>query len=184
MEYKEKTSGNGKETPTFESETLTGKRKVTKANIGIPEKDLEVVALMLNTVLADEFLLYVKTRNYHWNVTGIHFRDMHKFFEIQYTELEEVIDEIAERVRYLGHYSIGTLNEFSQLTRLLESKEKDLTAEQMLRNLLNDHETVIRVLREDIEKAEKCKDAGTTDFLTGLMEKHEKTAWMIRSHLG
>ena len=178
METKEKTSGNGKET----LDGLSG-RKVLKANIGISEKNLEAVALMLNTVLADEFLLYVKTRNYHWNVTGIHFRDLHVFFESQYTELEEVIDEIAERVRYLGHNAIGTLNEFSQLTRLLESKAKDLTAEQMLRNLLDDHETVIRVLRQDLEKAEEYKDAGTNDFLTGLMEKHEKTAWMIRSHL-
>lgn len=179
MDTKQKTSGNGKETP---AEVLAGK-KITKANIGISDKNLEAVALILNTVLADEFLLYTKTRNYHWNVTGIHFRDLHKFFEIQYTELEELIDEIAERVRYLGHYAIGTLNEFSQLTRLLESKEKDLNAEQMLRNLLDDHETIIRELRADIAKTDEHKDAGTTDFLTGLMEKHEKTAWMIRSHL-
>jgi len=182
MEHKHKTAGNGKEAPSFESEA--NDKKVTKANIGISDKNLAASAFLLNTVLADEFLLYVKTRNFHWNVAGIHFVELHKFFEAQYEELEEVIDEIAERVRYLGHYSIGTLNEFTQLTRLLESKEKDLTGEQMLRYLLDDHETLIRELRTDLAKADEYKDAGTTDFLTGLLEKHEKTAWMIRAHLG
>jgi len=167
--------------PTFATEA--NDKKVTKANIGISDKNLAASALLLNTALADEFLLYVKTRNFHWNVEGIHFMELHKFFEAQYEELEEVIDEIAERVRYLGHYAIGTLNEFTQLTRLLESKEKDLTGEQMLRYLLDDHETIIRVLRADIDKAAEYKDVGTEDFLTGLMEKHEKTAWMIRAHL-
>jgi starvation-inducible DNA-binding protein len=182
MDYKESPAGNNKGSSRVEVENE--KQKISKANIGISEKNLESVALMLNTILSDESLIYIKTRNYHWNVKGINFRDMHKLFERQYKELESSVDEIAERIRYLGHYAVGSMNDFKNLTRLLESKQQDLSREQMLLNLLTDHETMIRMLREDLAKADEAyKDAGTCDFLTGLMKYHEKTAWMLRSHL-
>jgi starvation-inducible DNA-binding protein len=183
MDYKESSAGSSKPSSS-RLETENEKPLVKRANIGISEKNLEAVALMLNTLLADEHVLYIKTRNYHWNVKGIHFRELHKFFESQYKELEKAIDEIAERVRYLGHYAIGSLNDFKSLARLLENKQQDLNQEQMLLALLEDHEAIIRILREDLVKVEEnYKDAGTCDFLTGLMKKHEEKAWMLRSHL-
>ena len=154
-----------------------------KANIGIPENHLQPLATMLNTLLADEYVLYTKTRNYHWNVTGAGFMELHKLFEGQYEQLDEAIDNIAERSRALGHYSLGSLRQFLAITRLVED-EAPTNSKEMLQNLLNDHETIIRILRNDITiAADQYKDLGTSDFLTGLMEQHEKTAWFIRSYL-
>ena len=154
-----------------------------KANIGIPENHLQPLATMLNTLLADEYVLYTKTRNYHWNVTGQSFMELHKLFEAQYEQLDEAIDDIAERSRALGHYALGSLKQFLAITRLVED-ESAVGSKQMLQNLLNDHETLIRILRNDIAvSADQYKDVGTSDFLTGLMEQHEKTAWFIRSYL-
>ncbi len=154
-----------------------------KANIGIGENHLQPLATMLNTLLADEYVLYTKTRNYHWNVTGANFMEMHKLFESQYEWIDSAIDDIAERSRSLGHYSLGSLKQFLTITRLIED-EAPTNAKQMLQNLLNDHETIIRILRNDVAaSADQYKDAGTSDFLTGLMEQHEKTAWFIRSYL-
>ena len=154
-----------------------------KANIGIGENHLQPLATMLNTLLADEYVLYTKTRNYHWNVTGANFMEMHKLFESQYEWIDSAIDDIAERSRSMGHYSLGSLKQFLTITRLIED-EAPTNAKQMLQNLLNDHETIIRILRNDVAaSADQYKDAGTSDFLTGLMEQHEKTAWFIRSYL-
>jgi starvation-inducible DNA-binding protein len=154
-----------------------------KANIGIPENHLQPLATILNTLLADEYVLYTKTRNYHWNVTGPQFMDLHKFFESQYEQLDETIDNVAERSRSLGHYALGSLKQFLEITRLTEG-EPATDSDQMLRNLLNDHETIIRILRTDVAvTADQHKDAGTSDFLTGLLEQHEKMAWFIRSYL-
>lgn len=152
-----------------------------KINIGIQDVDRRSVAQILNTLLADEYVLYTKTRNYHWNVTGPQFNDLHKFFQTQYEELDANIDEIAERVRALGEKSVGTLVEFMKNARLKENPGDHPTAEAMLSNLLADHEAVIRTLRTSAEEASKHNDTGTNDFLIGLMEKHEKTAWMLRS---
>ena len=153
-----------------------------KTNIGIPDENREGVVKILNTLLSDEYLLYTKTRNYHWNVTGPQFNDLHKFFEAQYEALDEMIDEIAERARALGGASFGTLAEFSKHTRLKEQPVPN--AREMIGNLLQDHESIIRFLRKDLEVcAEKYHDIGTNDFLTGLMEKHEKMAWMLRSFM-
>jgi starvation-inducible DNA-binding protein len=154
-----------------------------KANIGLTEKNSQAIAEKLNALLADEFLLALKTRNYHWNVEGSNFMEMHKFYEGLYNELDEVIDEVAERVRTLGHYSQGRMVDFLKLTNLQEEAYTNDQSKQ-LKNLLDDHETMIRQLRKDIDlMQEKYKDAGNADFLTGLMEKHEKWAWFIRSYL-
>lgn len=156
-----------------------------KPAIGLTDKSRAGVAAILNTVLADEYVLYTKTRNYHWNVVGPQFNDLHKFFESQYEAIDETIDEVAERVRALGEPSAGSMAEFLKLARLKESaSEKKLTAEKMIEHLLHDHEALITTLREDLETvASKFKDTGNQDFLTGLMEEHEKMAWMLRSYL-
>lgn len=154
-----------------------------KANIGLTDKSKAAVAVLLNLLLADEHILYTKTRNYHWNYEGDNFMEMHKFYEAQYDELAEMIDEIAERIRMLGHFPEGRLRDFVRLTRLTEQEYTTDQAEQ-LKNLLGDHESIITNTRKAIEKADKTyKDAGTTDFMTGIMQQHEKMAWMIRSYL-
>ncbi|HEY6082820.1 MAG TPA: DNA starvation/stationary phase protection protein [Chitinophagaceae bacterium] len=155
-----------------------------KPNIGIADKNLKNVATLLNELVADEYVLYTKTRRYHWNVQGMYFNDLHKFFEGQYQQLDEIIDSTAERIRQLGHFALGTMNSFLKVTRLLETSEDKLDAKGMLQNLLADHETIIRFLRENIGKCnDDYKDVGTGDYLTGLMEEHEKMAWMIRAFI-
>jgi starvation-inducible DNA-binding protein len=109
--------------------------------------------------------------------------ELHKLFEGQYEALDEAIDAIAERSRKLGHYAVGSLKQYLAITRLTED-DKATNSKQMLLNLLHDHETLIKILRNDIAvSADKYKDAGTSDFLTGLMKEHEETAWFIRSYL-
>lgn len=158
--------------------------KTAKIDIGISEDNRQAVANILNHLLADEFVLYTKTRKFHWNVKGIHFHDLHLFFESQYKELAEIMDEVAERIRKIGHYSLGTLQQFLDETNLLEHTDDGSSAEVMVEALLEDHETIIRELRKAIDPIqEKHKDAGTADFLTGLMEQHESMAWMLRSML-
>lgn len=153
-------------------------------NIGIQSADRQAVAEMLMHTLADEHVLYIKLRNYHWNVTGIHFQPLHAFFEEQYTALAEHIDDIAERIRSLGVFSPGSMEEFRKMARLEETGHLNGDAQQMLRNILLDHEAIIQFLREDQEEMmEQHNDAGTQDFVIALMEVHEKMAWMVRSHL-
>jgi starvation-inducible DNA-binding protein len=153
-------------------------------NIGIADDNRHKVITILNTLLADEFLLYTKTRNYHWNVVGPQFNDLHKFFEAQYEALDDVIDEVAERVRALGGRASGTLEEFRASARLGEKPGTVPPAREMLAALLGDHEALTRTLREDIGTVnDRLQDLGTADFLTGLLEQHEKAAWMLRSFL-
>jgi len=155
-----------------------------KPNMGLSDKERTGVVEILGALLADEYVLYTKTRNYHWNVVGPQFNDLHKFFEAQYEELNDVVDEVAERARTLGGKALGTLAEFQEKTRLKEHPGQYPGARQMLAGLLADHEAIIRNLRVDLETAgETHHDAGTNDFLTGLMEKHEKMAWMLRAFL-
>jgi starvation-inducible DNA-binding protein len=153
-------------------------------NIGIPDENRQNVIAILNTLLADEYLLYTKTRNYHWNVVGPQFNDLHKFFETQYEALDDVVDEVAERVRALGGRSLGTLEEFRASARLGEKPGTVPPARDMLAALLADHEALARTLRVDIGTVQdRHRDVGTADFLTGLLEQHEKAAWMLRSFL-
>src|SRR5260370_32114568 len=153
-------------------------------NLGIPEGHRSAVVQLLNALLADEHLLYTKTRNYHWNVIGPQFHDLHIFFEKQYEQLDQVIDEVAERVRTLGGAALGTLAEFQQHGRLSEQPGLQPAAKDMVTNLLADHEMIVRQLRQNVAACDtKLFDAGTSDFLTGLMERHEKMAWMLRAFL-
>lgn len=155
-----------------------------KPNIGISERNLKNSAALLSSVLANEITLYTKTRKFHWNVFGESFMELHKLFESQYKQLEESIDEIAERIGKLGHKTIGTMQEFAKLSSIKESPGKYPSSKDMLWELQKDHELLITRLRKDIEEcASKNKDAGTADFLTGLMEQHETTAWIIRRYL-
>lgn len=151
-------------------------------NIGLTQTQRAGVAEILNTLLADEFVLYTKTRNYHWHVVGSQFHQLHVFFEEQYNALNTIVDDVAERVRSLGSKALSTLQEFVQSTRLQEAPGQYPAAHTMLANLLADHEAVIQQLRGDVNTSmETYQDAGTSDFLTGLMEQHEKMAWMLRA---
>lgn len=155
-----------------------------KINIGITEKNLKSSADLLTTVLANAMTLYIKTRKFHWNVAGESFMELHKLFEKQYKQLEESIDEIAERIGKLGHKTIGTMQEFAKLSSIKESPGKYAASKDLLAELLKDHEAVIIMLRKAVdEAAEKIKDAGTADFLTGIMEQHETIAWTLRRYL-
>ncbi|MBL7746425.1 MAG: DNA starvation/stationary phase protection protein [Chitinophagaceae bacterium] len=155
-----------------------------KINIGITENNLEKSIALLSVLLADEMTLYVKTRKFHWNVSGGSFMELHKLFETQYAELEETIDLVAERIGKLGGKTIGTMKEFSAATRLTEAPGKYASQKEMLKELLDDHELLVSELRKDIDtSSEKSKDAGTIDFITGLMEQHETAAWVLRRYL-
>jgi len=155
-----------------------------KTNIGISEENRSAVAAQLGKLLADEFVLYTKTRNAHWNVEGVNFHSMHIFFEKQYGELDELMDSVAERIRKIGHYAPATVAQFLQLTHLTEQTDRKNDSLGFLKDLLADHDTIIEFLRSNIKPfADIFKDAGTSDYITGLMEKHEEMAWMIRSYM-
>lgn len=155
-----------------------------KTQIGITQENLAKVGHTLNALLADEFVLYTKTRNAHWNVEGPAFHSQHLFFESQYQALEEIVDGVAERIRSLGHYAPATLKSFLELTHLSEQLHEKNDGEGFIRELLADHESLIVSFRENINYfANDLGDAGTSDYITGLMETHEKMAWMLRAHL-
>jgi starvation-inducible DNA-binding protein len=157
---------------------------MSNISIGLTDEQRAGVAGLLRQTLADEYVLYTKTRKYHWNVEGPNFHDLHKLFESQYSEIDEVIDEVAERIRSLGHYSPGSFAEFLKDARIKEDVGGQVSTAAMLANLLADHESIIRSLRVDLETAkESFGDAGNQDFLTGMLESHEKAAWMLRSLL-
>jgi len=159
------------------------RKKMEKVDIGITEKNCSNVAEMLNKLLANEFALYTKTLNYHWNVVGEDFYPLHLFFKKQYEELFDIVDDIAERARTVGGKTIASLKEFHKLSILDESLfGEGKTAYEMLHQLLHDHEAVIKQIRKDIDVTlDKYADAGTSNFLTDLIEKQEKMAWMLRA---
>lgn len=155
-----------------------------KTQIGISEENKKAVSAQLAKLLADEYVLYTKTRNAHWNVEGPDFHSMHLFFESQYEQLDEIMDSVAERMRMLGHYAPGTLKSFLQLTHLAELTERSNDSLGFIRELTEDHDSIIEFIRGNINPfANDYGDAGTSDFITGLMEDHEKMAWMLRAHL-
>jgi starvation-inducible DNA-binding protein len=152
-------------------------------DIGIPAKDREAIAGGLSRLLADSYTLYLKTHNYHWNVTGPLFNTLHTMFETQYTELATAVDEIAERIRALGHPAPGSYKAFASLTAV-EEEDAVPSAEEMIRQLVLGQETVVRTAREIFPLADQANDEPTADLLTQRMQLHEKNAWMLRSMLG
>ncbi len=151
-------------------------------NIGIQKQDREATAEGLSRLLADSYTLYLKTHNFHWNVTGPMFTTLHTLFEEQYTALALAVDEIAERIRALGLPAPGSYAAYAKLT-LIEESEDVPAAQEMIAQLVNANETVVRTAREVFPLAEKAGDEVSADLLTQRMQYHEKTAWMLRSLL-
>ena len=155
-----------------------------KVQIGLTEPNLRSVADELAKILADETVLYTKTKNAHWNIEGSDFYEKHKFFESQFELLDQFIDSIAERIRTLGHYAPATLKSYLNLTHLSEQTREHNDSQGFIKELLADHESIVMILREHVKSfANEFHDLGTSDFITGLMENHEKMAWFLRSHL-
>ena len=148
-----------------------------KTNIGISEKNRKEVSEILGKLLADEFVLYTKTLRAHWNLEGHDFHTKHVFFEEHYDAIKLFTDSVAERIRKIGHYAPGTLKDFLDLTNLSEKYEGDNTSHDYTVALLKDHDSIIQYIRENLSKVgEDCKDVGSEDFLTGLMQEHEEMA--------
>ena len=151
-------------------------------NIGISKEDGKKVSGGLSKLLADTYILYLKTHNFHWNVKGPMFQTLHLMFETQYNELWMAVDTIAERIRALDQPAPGTYAEFTQLAAIKETAGVP-HAKDMIKTLVQDHETLIRTAREIFPIAEKASDEATLDVLTQRIQIHEKTAWMLRSLL-
>lgn len=154
-----------------------------KLNNGIPTKDCLTLAQHLNALLANEYVLYTKTLNYHWNVTGLQFGPLHTMFNDQYESLLTVVDDIAERIRALGQQTHATLAEFIAQATVPEFPKKFPKATDMIADLVDSHEIVIRLIRPVVDLSADINDMATNNFLSGLLEKHEKIAWMLRAHL-
>ena len=154
-----------------------------KPDLGIKEQNLTEINDLLNHVLADGNVLYIKLRKFHWNLSGDNFMELHKLFEEQYDAVAEAIDEVAERISSLGGVAIGTTSEFAELSLLIENPGKIPNNQEMIKELVNDHETIVKSLRKFVDDTEeKYGDKGTSDFLTGLMQAHEKMAWKLRKY--
>ena len=152
--------------------------------IGITDNHRTAIAIELSKILADETVLYIKTKNAHWNVEGPDFYDKHKFFEFQIGQLDEIIDNVAERIRTIGHYAPGTLKAYLGLTHLTEQTREKNNSQGLIKDLLEDHDSIILNLRENINSfSNEYHDQGSVDFITGLMEIHEKMSWFLRSHI-
>jgi starvation-inducible DNA-binding protein len=151
-------------------------------NTGISEENSKKVANALNQVLADEFVLYTKTLNFHWNIEGRDFHALHLFLDDQYNQLQLIIDSVAERVRKVGHFATGSMKEFLDSASLNEHSGAACVSENMIAELAADHDELIRKTRTLIDDFdEKYNDAGSADFITGIMKEHEKMAWMLRA---
>ena len=151
-------------------------------DIGINERDRARLAEVLSGLLADSYTLYLETHNFHWNVTGPMFQTLHTMFEQQYTELALAVDAIAERIRSLGHPAPGSYAVFSRLTSI-EATDGVPRATEMVRLLVQGHETVVRTARRVLSVANESGDDATADLATQRLQIHEKTAWMLRSLL-
>lgn len=151
-----------------------------KINIGIDEEQRKAIAHGLSVLLADTYTLYLKTHNYHWNVTGPMFQTLHTLFETQYTELAVAVDDIAERIRALGEFAPGSYKEYAKLTSLKEA-DGIPTAEEMIKDLVKGQEAIAKTARSIVPVADGAADEVTLDLLTQRMTVHEKNAWMLRS---
>ena len=151
-------------------------------NIGISEEARQEIVGGLSSLLADTYTLYLKTHNFHWNVTGPMFQSLHTLFEQEYTELAIAVDDIAERIRTLGYPAPGSYSEYTELASIEETRGVP-EAEEMIRLLVEANEAVVRTARSAFPAAEKANDESTADLLTERMRTHEKNAWMLRSIL-
>lgn len=151
-------------------------------NIGIAKNDRKAIADGLSHVMADTYSLYLKTHNYHWNVTGPMFQTLHLMFEQQYNELWAAVDLVAERIRALGHFAPGTYKELGALSSIADD-DNIPAANEMISNLVRGHERVATTARKLFPVAERASDQATADLLTQRLETHEKSAWMLRSLL-
>jgi starvation-inducible DNA-binding protein len=151
-------------------------------DIGITEADRKLIADGLSRLLADTYTLYLKTHNFHWNVTGPMFQTLHAMFEVQYDELAIAVDLIAERIRALGHYAPGTYADYQRLSAITDTTGVP-SATDMIRELVQGQETVVRTARSLFSAVESAHDEATADLLTQRIQLHEKTAWMLRSLL-
>jgi starvation-inducible DNA-binding protein len=186
---------NARNTTTGSSQSATGGAQSATANqpgmhteasgpgvnIGLDAGALTRVVEGMQRLLADEVLLYLKTRNFHWNVEGPDFSELHKLFETQYEQLDEIMDEVAERIRIIGGYAAGSMAEFQKLSTLKEISGGACNQVRMEEALLADHEQIARQMRSFAEECGEVNDIGTQDFVTGVMQAHEKMAWMLRS---
>lgn len=157
-------------------------KKSQPIDIGISKNDRQLITDGLSKLLADSYTLYLKTHNFHWNVTGPMFQTLHLMFEGQYTELALAVDLVAERIRSLGHYAPGSYAEYSKLSSIKEAKGVP-AAKEMIRQLVQGHEAVAKTARGIFPAAEKAHDEATADLLTQRIQIHEKTSWMLRSLL-
>ncbi len=153
-----------------------------RIDLGIPDKDRKAIASGLESLLADTFTLYMATHNFHWNVKGPMFNTLHAMFMVQYTELWNAVDPIAERIRSLGFPAPGTFKEFGKLSSLKEPAG-ELKAKEMISFLIDGNQTVARTARKLLPVADKANDQPTLDLLTQRLDIHEKTTWMLRSLL-
>lgn len=161
----------------------TAKTVKQSINIGIDDQDRAAIAKGLSRLLADTYTLYLTTHNFHWNVVGPMFNTLHDMFEEQYTELWNAVDQIAERIRALGHPAPGSYAAFGKLSTLADAPADPPAAMEMVRILDEGHEAVARTAREVFPLAEKASDESTADLLTARLTVHEQTAWMLRSLL-
>lgn len=151
-------------------------------NTGITNTNTKKVADALNQVLSDEFLLYTKTLKFHWNIEGRDFHALHLFLDEQYHQLQIIIDAVAERIRKVGHFANGSMQQFLADASLKEHVITSSISESMISELVGDHEALIRNMRNLIDDFDKkYDDAGSSDFITGIMKEHEKMAWMLRA---
>ncbi|QJE01082.1 DNA starvation/stationary phase protection protein [Massilia forsythiae] len=151
-------------------------------DIGITTEDRAKIADALSHVLADSYMLYLKTHNFHWNVTGPMFQTLHTMFQEQYTELWTALDDIAERIRALGHFAPGTYKRYAELSSIREEAGVP-NAQEMIRQLVDGQEAVIRTVRSAFRIADEASDQPSAGMLSDRMEIHEKNAWMLRSFL-
>ncbi len=156
-----------------------------KANIGLSSKNMQQVITELSKLLADEYVLSTKTKHAHWNVEGLDFYSKHSFFKSQIDQLDQLVDDVAERIRSLGHYAPSSLKQFLQLTHLTEvSGEDNNESKTYMKDLLVDHESIIIHCRENISHfGNKLGDFGSADFVTKVMVDHEKMAFLLRASL-
>ncbi|MEM8987480.1 MAG: Dps family protein [Pseudomonadota bacterium] len=157
---------------------------MAEVNTGLSEEQRAGVAEALNKLLADTYTLYLQTHRYHWNVTGPMFNTLHTMFEEQYREMWAAVDEVAERIRALGAFAPGSYEAFAELTEVKSGDNSTPSAQTMIANLLEGHETLVRRARQALEVADAADDAATEDLITVRIQTHEKTAWMLRAMLG